>query len=454
MPGRLISAIVGLHENQSTQFCVRAHALRGVDIGFFHLHDSQIVIDMYYSKLFGKTNKMTPADADSANARLLLQGGYVSQMAAGIYTYLPLGLRVLNKIKQIVREEMDAIDGQEISIPMLSPKQPWVDTGRWDSIDVLFKLEGAGNKEYALQCTAEDLITPLVKEQTTSYKDFPITLYQIQDKFRNEPRAKSGLLRGREFSMKDLYSFHLDQEGFAEYYERSKEAYLNVYKRCGLDAIVVKASGGDFTERFSHEFQVPTEAGEDIVYINKETGEALNKEVVDETDLENTDKYDMVKAIEVGNIFPLETKFSKAVGLKVAGPDGEMKDVIMGSYGIGPSRVMGSIVEVHNDENGIIWPESVAPFLVHIVPISWDDEAQRGLATKIYDALTAAGVDVLIDDRDKRPGEKFADADLLGMPYRVTVGRRASENMVELRPRATGEIEEMDAEDLVRKFGS
>lgn len=407
---------------------------------------------MYYSKLFGKTNKMKPADADSANARLLLQGGFVSQMAAGIYTYLPLGLRVLEKIKTIVREEMDAIDGQEISIPMLSPKQPWVDTGRWDSIDVLFKLEGAGKKEYALQCTAEDLITPLVKEQTTSYKDFPITLYQIQDKFRNEPRAKSGLLRGREFSMKDLYSFHLDQEGFSEYYERSKEAYLKVYQRCGLDAMIVKASGGDFTERFSHEFQVAAEAGEDSVYINKETKEALNKEVVDEADWENTDKYDIINAIEVGNIFPLETKFSSAIDLKVQGPDGEMKEVIMGSYGIGPSRVMGSIVEVHHDESGIIWPETVAPFQVHIVPVNWEDDTQREVAEKLYNDLQAKGVEVLLDDRSKRPGEKFADADLLGMPYRVTVGRKAAEGMVELRPRKTGEIEEVSIDDAIAKL--
>ena len=395
---------------------------------------------------------MKPSDADSANARLLLQGGFVSQMAAGIYTYLPLGLRVLDKIKQIVREEMNAIDGQEISIPMLSPKDPWVATGRWNSIDVLFKLEGAGKKEYALQCTAEDLITPLVKEQVTSYKDFPITLYQIQDKFRNEPRAKSGLLRGREFSMKDLYSFHLDQEGFAEYYERSKEAYLNVYKRCGLEAVIAKASGGDFTERFSHEFQVPAESGEDMIYTDKQTGDVLNKEVVDEADWENTDKYTIQKSIEVGNIFPLETRFSKAIDLKVQGADGQMKEVIMGSYGIGPSRVMGSIVEVHHDDAGIIWPEFVAPFLVQIVPVSWEDETQKTIAEQIYRALQAKGIEVLLDDRDKRPGEKFADADLLGMPYRVTVGRRAIEGFVELRPRSTGEIEELTVDQVIGRL--
>ena len=397
---------------------------------------------------------MTPADADSANARLLVQGGFISQLTAGVYTYLPLGLRVLNKVKDIVRDEMNGIGAQEVLMPALHPKHLYDTTERWEKIDVMFKVDGAGGKEYGLSSTAEEVITPLVKEQVTSYKDLPLAVYQIQDKFRNEPRAKSGLLRGREFSMKDLYSFHLSEDDFLQFYERAKQAYLNVYKRCGLDAIVAAASGGVFTEKYSHEFQVPTEAGEDKIYIDKATGEAFNKEVVDEADHENEEKYDIVKAIEVGNIFPLECRFTEAFDFTVQGPEGEKLDVIMGCYGIGPSRVVGSIVEVHHDENGIIWPEQVAPFKVHIVPISWKDDEQRAVAEKLYDALTAAGVEVLIDDRDKRPGEKFADADLIGAPYRVTVGRRASENMVELRPRATGEIEEIEVEDLVRKFAS
>ena len=397
---------------------------------------------------------MKPADADSANARLLIQGGFISQLTAGVFTYLPLGLRVLDKVKDIVREEMNAIGGQEVLMPALHPKALYDTTERWEKIDVMFKVEGAGGKEYGLSSTAEEVITPLVKEQIKSYKDLPLAVYQIQDKFRNEPRAKSGLLRGREFSMKDLYSFHLTEEDFLRFYEEAKEAYLQVYRRCGLDAMVAAASGGVFTEKHSHEFQVPTEAGEDKIYIDKDSKEAFNKEVVDEADWENTEKYDIVKAIEVGNIFPLECRFTHAFDFKVQGPEGKPVDVIMGCYGIGPSRVVGSIVEVHHDENGIIWPEAVAPFKVHIVPVNWEDETQQGVAVKIYDALSAAGVEVLLDDRDKRPGEKFADADLIGMPYRVTVGRKAGEGMVELRPRATGEIEEIEVDDLVRKFAS
>ncbi len=398
---------------------------------------------MRYSSLFGKTNKMAPADADSANARLLLKGGFVDQLAAGVYTYLPLGLRVLDKIKKIVREEMNALGAQEVLMPALHPKALYEATGRWDSIDVMFKLEGAGGKEYGLSSTAEEVITPLVKAHVKSYRDFPLALYQIQDKFRNEPRAKSGLLRGREFSMKDLYSFHLDEADFLAFYERAKIAYLNIYRRCGLEAIIATASGGVFTTKRSHEFQVPTEAGEDHIYIDRNTGEAMNREIVPEADLENTQKYEIRKAIEVGNIFPLETRFSSAVDLKVQGDDGSMKDIIMGCYGIGPSRVMGSIVEVHHDMHGIIWPKSVAPFMVHLVSLrSKDASAQEKIqitSENIHDQLSQAGIDVLWDDRDDiSTGEKFADADLIGIPLRLIVSERTlKEDAVEWKRRGS-----------------
>src|SRR3989338_4274622 len=392
---------------------------------------------MRYSNLFGKTTKEAPHDADCFNAKLLTQGGFIHQLMAGAYTYLPLGLRVLDKVKQIVREEMDAIGGQEINIPMLTPKKVWEDTGRW-GIDVLFKLEGAGGKELALAATAEDMVTPLVKEYVRSYKDFPVLLYQINDKFRNEPRAKSGLLRGREFSMKDLYSFHLTQEGFEEFYEKSKQAYLNVYRRCGLNALVVKASGGDFTKRYSHEFQVETDAGEDRVYIDKKTGEAFNREVVPEGDWENTDLYDIKKTIEVGNIFPLESRFSDAIDFTVTDADGKPTKVIMGSYGIGPSRVMGSIVEIHHDEKGILWPKAVAPFHVSLITITGKEGSQRleEIASDIHDDLEASGIEVLWDERDLRPGEKFADADLIGLPLRLVLSEKTlAEDSVEWKER-------------------
>lgn len=395
---------------------------------------------MKYSRLFGKTSKDAPHDADSPNARLLAQAGFINQLAAGVYTYLPLGLRVLTKVKQIVREEMNALGGQEVLMPALHPKALYDATERWDKIDVMFKVEGAGGKEYGLSSTAEEVITPLVKSYAKSYKDFPIAVYQIQDKFRNEPRAKSGLLRGREFSMKDLYSFHLTQEDFMEFYEKAKGAYINIYRRCGLDAIVAAASGGVFTDKHSHEFQVATESGEDKIYINKQTGEAMNKEVVPEGEWENEEKYDIVKAIEVGNIFPLECRFSNAFDFKTQGPDGEMIDIIMGCYGIGPSRVMGSIVEVSHDDRGIIWPKAVAPFHVYIASLSSKDETVQSrideVSAQLHDDLEAMGVEVLWDERDVRPGNKFADADLIGIPLRLVVSEKTlAEDSIEWKER-------------------
>lgn len=411
---------------------------------------------MKQSQLFTKTLKDAPADADSANARLLTQAGFVNQLAAGVYTYLPLGLRVLNKIKHIVRDEMNAVGAQEILMPTLHPKSLYSKTERWDKIDVLFKVEGAGGKEYALSSTAEEVITPLAKQYLNSYKDFPKAIYQIQDKFRNEPRAKSGLLRGREFSMKDLYSFHLTEEDFLDFYEKMKQAYLNVYRRCGLDALITAASGGVFTEKNSHEFQVLTEAGEDLIYIDKETGEVKNKEIIPEEDWENTEKYDIKKSIEVGNIFPLECRFSHAFDFAVDGPDGKKIDVIMGCYGIGPSRVMGSIVEVFNDESGMIWPKEVAPFHVHLVSINSkkEDVQQRvqNVSEDLYNELTDAGVEVLWDDRDAGPGEKLKDADLIGLPLRLVISEKTlAEDSVEWKERHDGDMDLMKLADIKEK---
>ncbi len=409
---------------------------------------------MKQSHLFTKTRKDAPADADSPNARLLSQAGFISQLAAGIYTYLPLGLRVLRKIKTIVREEMDALGAQEVLMPALHPKKLYDKTGRWDEIDVMFKLEGAGKKEYSLSSTAEEVITPLVQQFVKSYKDLPVAVYQIQDKFRNEPRAKSGLLRGREFSMKDLYSFHATEEDFLDFYEKSKEAYLKIYERCGLDAMVVAASGGVFTEKNSHEFQVPTESGEDHVYIDKKTGEAINREILPEEEWENEKKYEIKKSIEVGNIFPLECKFSDAFKFKVTGQDGKMIPIIMGCYGIGPSRTMGSVVEVHHDENGIIWPKSIAPFAVHLISLaSKDDEVQErinNVSEDLYGDLEEAGIEVLWDDRDASPGAKFADSDLIGIPLRLVISEKTlKDDSVEWKERTSDEKKLIKLSEIV-----
>lgn len=414
---------------------------------------------MLYSQLFGKTNKTAPHDTDSTNARLLTQAGFINQLMAGVYTYLPLGLRVLKKIHAIVRDEMNKLGASEIYMPALHPKDVYDKTERWEKIDVLFKLEGHGEKKYALGSTHEEIVTPLVQQYVHSYKDLPLSVYQIQDKFRNEPRAKSGLLRGREFSMKDLYSFHLTEEDFLDFYEKSKQAYLNVFKRCGLDAMIVEASGGVFS-KYSHEFQVATEHGEDLVFAC-DCGFAQNKEIAEVKDGDTCPKCQKgkvkaVKTIEVGNIFPLKTRFTDAFGFKVQGPDRQMHDVLMGCYGIGPSRVMGSIVEIHNDDRGMIWPKSVAPFDVHIVSLSNKDEAVREKIDETAESLMldleSKGIEVLWDDREASAGEKFADADLIGIPLRLVVSEKSlAEGSVEWKERHEQDVRLVKLGDVIEE---
>ncbi len=424
---------------------------------------------MRYSQLFSKTRKTAPQDADSANARLLVQGGFVDQLAAGIYTYLPLGLRVLEKIKSIVREEMNALGAQEILMPAMHPAEPWKTTGRWEDPgkEVMFQFEGRGDKEFGLGWTHEEIVTPLLQKFLQSYKDLPAAVYQIQDKFRNEPRAKSGLLRGREFSMKDLYSFHLTEKELEAYYDRVAKAYDRVFTRCGLHAILTEASGGAFS-KYSHEFQVPTESGEDIIFACDKCFYAQNREISEYKDgarcpkcpagrdpAKGGDKGTMreQKAIEVGNIFKLKTRFTEAFGFTVTGEDGKKQPVLMGCYGIGPSRVMGTVVEVHHDEKGIRWPKSVAPFDVEIVTIGGKKEemAERvnAAAAGLSDELEEAGVEVLWDDReDASAGEKFADADLIGIPLRLVLSEKTlAEDSVEWKERHEAKARLVSLED-------
>ena len=413
---------------------------------------------MRYSQLFAKTNKTAPADADSTNARLLIQGGYINQLGAGIYTFLPLGLRVLNKIKAIVREEMSVVGGQEVLMPALIPKAPWETTGRWDKIDVLFKLNGAGEKEYALGPTHEEVVTPLVQEFVKTYKELPVSVYQIQDKFRNEARAKSGLLRGREFSMKDMYSFHISSEDLETYYDKVALQYTHLFQRMGLDAIKTEASGGVFA-KYSHEYQVVTPYGEDNIYKCPSCDWAQNREICEKNEGDtcpkcNVGAVEVVKAIEVGNIFKLSTRFADAFGYTFVDQDGTSKQVWMGCYGIGMSRLMGSIVEVSHDERGIIWPKSVAPFSVHLVSLGSKDpaivERTMVVALDLYDALIKSGFEVLWDDRsDVSAGEKFADADLLGMPLRLVISEKTlAQDSVEWKDRNGTELKLIKLSDI------
>ncbi|TAN33406.1 prolyl-tRNA synthetase [Patescibacteria group bacterium] len=395
---------------------------------------------MRYSQLFGKTSKTAPADADSVNAQLLTKGGFIAKQMAGVYNYLPLGLRVLTKIQNIIREEMNAIGGNEILMPALTLEESYKETGR-DVVlaDILFKSEGRDGSKMVLNPTCEEVITPLVKKFVFSHRDLPLAVYQIQNKFRNEPRAKSGLLRGREFNMKDLYSFHKDENDLNEYYEKAKQAYFNIYNRVGLGDITVLtyASGGAFS-KYSHEFQTLTDIGEDTIYLCEKCKVAVNKEIIDEQKACpscGNKKLIEQKAVEVGNIFKLRTKFSDAFSFYYADENGKQKIVEMGTYGIGPSRLMGALVEVFHDDKGIIWPEAVAPYQYHLLTIGKEAEAAKA-GEKLYADLLKKDTEVLYDDRDASPGAKLADADLLGIPTRLVISKKTLEkNSVEVKKR-------------------
>lgn len=563
---------------------------------------------MRYSSLFGKTKHEMPHDANSKNAELLTKGGFIDKLSSGIYSFLPLGMRVLHKINTIIREEMNAVNGQEILMPALHPIEIWNQTGRNQTMDEILYRTKTGEKEFVFGPSHEETVTPLAKRQIQSYKDLPMSVYQLQTKFRNEPRAKSGLLRGREFGMKDMYSFHSTEEDLDEYYKKVIEAYLNVYSRCGMDAYVLQASGGAFTDKYSHEFSIKTDAGEDtmilcnsckfaqnlevaegkydnpssdeeekeltkveverektvkanaqahncddwrilksVVYMVEDKGpvgilirgdfnvnenkvekyfqarvrpanaEELNEYGLVEgfispvaedgnplesisfvadfsikemknfvtganklgvdwanvnigRDFEVKDFADFVevkegfkcpqcgeqlseeKAVEAGNIFKLGTKFSNDFDLKFTDSDGKQKPVIMGCYGIGNTRLLGTVVEASHDDNGIIWPKSIAPYHVHLIQLG-DDEELNTIAGKLYETMLSKGIEVLFDDRDARAGEKFNDADLIGIPLRLVISKRTlEENSVEWKFRNEKEAKKVPITDVVSEI--
>lgn len=412
---------------------------------------------MRRTQLFTKTSKTAPADEVAKNAQLLIRAGFIYKEMAGVYAYLPLGKRVLDKIIQIIREEMNAADGQEVSLTALQQKDTWESSGRWDDavMDVWFKTKLANGTDLGLAPTHEEPLTRLMKTYISSYKDLPVYPYQFQIKFRNELRSKSGLMRGREFWMKDLYSFSRSEAEQQQYYQVMSDAYVKVFERLGLGDRTYKtfASGGSFS-KYSHEFQTLSDAGEDIVYVHEAKKIAINEEVyTDEVlaDLGVTrDELAERKAIEVGNIFTLGTKFSDALNLNYTDEDGVQKPVFMGSYGIGPSRLMGVIAELFADEKGLVWPENVAPFKVYLVSIGAEGASK---ADSLYEQLQQAGIEVLYDDRDERPGAKFADAELMGIPYRITASDRlAGEQKYEFTTRTTGDTVLLTGDELLAKL--
>ena len=413
---------------------------------------------MRQSQLFTKTRREAPKDEVSKNAQLLLRAGYIYKEMAGVYALLPLGLRVFNNIVEIIREEMNAIGGQELTMTALQQKETWEPTNQWDDkeVDVWFKTKLKNGTELGLAVTHEPALTKLMKEYVSSYRDLPSYIYQFQTKFRNETRAKSGIMRTREFVMKDLYSFSRDEKEHLEFYEKAKQAYVRVFERVGLGekTYLTFASGGMFS-KFSHEFQTVTDAGEDVIYIDKTKNIAVNKEVYTEEiikDLGLGKDIIEAKSVEVGNIFTLATRFSKALGLTFKNEEGRETEAFMGSYGIGPARLMGTIVEVLSDEKGIVWPESVAPFRYHLVSLQPDDEAVKKLGEELYDALTKKGFEVLYDDRvGPSAGEKFADSDLLGIPTRIVVSKKVLESgKLEVKERKEGVVKALTKEDLLK----
>ncbi len=410
---------------------------------------------MLQSQLFSKTKREFPKDEEARNARLLIQAGFIDKLMAGVYTFLPLGFLVLKKIENIIREEMINVGGREILMPSLHPKANWQETGRWETYDSLFKFKSFYSKnEYALSPTHEEIVSPLMAKFISSYKDLPQYVFQIQNKFRDEKRVKSGILRGREFLMKDLYSFHKNESDLDDYYEKVKAVYFKIFQRTGIADLtyLTFASGGTFA-KYSHEFQTLTPAGEDIIYLCSKCRVAVNKEIIKDQKACpqcGNEKLKEEKAIEVGNIFKLKTKYSAPFNLKYRDEKGEKQDVMMGCYGIGINRLMGTIAEVHNDERGIIWPLSVAPFQAHLVEIKSSKPEVREFAKKIYDNWHKAGIEVLYDDRlDATAGEKFADADLIGIPWRLVVSDKTGDK-IEIKKRNSSEVKLVNAKEILK----
>lgn len=393
---------------------------------------------MRQSQLFPKTIKQPPKDAVAENHKLLVRAGFIDQLMAGSWTLLPMGWRVVEKINDIIREELNATGAQEMLMPLMHPKEIWSETGRWDTAaEIMYKLKDSREKDLAMAFTHEEIVLDLVRKHLQSYADLPIKIYHFSTKFRNEPRATGGILRGREFLMKDLYSLHATEEDFWKYYEAVKKAYVKIFERTGLEVIATEASGGVFTDKHTHEFQVLTNAGEDTIYYDPKTKTGINKEIFEG----KKEDYEEGRAVEVGNIFAFGTYYSEKMGVGFTDKDGNKKPIWFGSYGIGQTRLMGVIAEIHHDEKGLIWPESVAPYKYHLIGLN-------GRGEDVYKELLDKGAEVLFDDRDISAGEKFADADLIGLPFRLVVSDKTGDK-IEVKNRKTGEVKMSTLEDLL-----
>lgn len=406
---------------------------------------------MLQSQLFPKTKKQAPKDAESINHKLLVRAGFMDQLMAGSWTLLPMGWKVVNKINNIIREELDKTGAQEVLMPLLHPKEIWNETGRWETADeIMYKLKDTRDKEFALSFTHEEIFLDLVRKHLDSYQDLPIALYHFSTKFRNELRAKSGILRGREFMMKDLYSIHATSKDFWKYYEEVKNAYSRIFKRIGFTFRITEAAGGVFTKNNTHEFQVPAAGGEDTIFYCKNCDWGANIEVFKPGNLKkpcpNCGKDSLVttSSIEVGNIFPFGTYYSEKMNVNFTDEKGNKKPVWFGSYGIGSTRVMGTWVEVSHDDKGIIWNKEITPFDAHLIELPGAKNVKE-----IYDGLQNKGLEVLWDDRKVGAGEKFADADLIGIPVRLVVSEK-TEGKIELKRRNSEKVELLSLDQVLQ----
>jgi prolyl-tRNA synthetase len=409
---------------------------------------------MRWTKSLIPTLKEAPAEAEAISHTLMVRAGLVRQLAAGIYVYLPLGQRVIDKVNGIIREEMDRIGGQEITMPILHPAELWQQTGRWTTIgEEMFRLHDRGKRQMCLGMTHEEVIAWLAAREIRSYRDLPQIWYQIQTKLRDEARPKSGVLRTREFLMKDSYSLDRDEEGLARNYEIHKETYRRIMTRCGLAFHVVESDPGMMGGATAHEFMAPSQAGEDEVALCERCGYSANVELAGSTRCPHCEESLRIeRVIEVGNIFKLGTKYSIPLKAMYLNEAGEERPIVMGSYGIGPARIAAAAIEQRHDELGIVWPAAISPFQLHLLPVNVRDQKLAELAEALYTQLVREGIEVLHDDRDERPGVKFKDADLLGLPLRMTVGTRTlKEGMVDLKVRKTGEEKQVPLSEAVSR---
>ena len=409
---------------------------------------------MKQSLLFVPTLKDAPKDAEVRSHKIMSRSGLIKQVAAGVYSYLPLGYKVIKKIENIVREELDKIGCSELLLPALQPRDLWEESGRWEEYGPeLMRLQDRKKRDFCLGPTHEEIITQVVRDYLNSYKKLPLALYQIQTKFRDEMRPRFGLMRGREFIMKDAYSFTETQEQLDEWYKAFTKAYVCIFERCGLETRIVSSDTGQIGGDEADEFMVMSEVGEDTITYCTSCAYAANQEFsnLNEGDVcpDCGGTIEVAKGIEVGNIFKLGTKYSESMNAKIINKEGKQVPVIMGCYGIGISRTLMASVEQHSTDNEILWPEEIAPFKVHVIPVNVKNDEQLKVATKIYQDLLAKGVEVLLDDRGERAGVKFKDADLIGLPIRIVVGRDIENGQVEFRDRTKSIKELVDIDEVL-----